>query len=410
MTSVVDTSVKYWSSQMDGAAKPTLNGVNGSFIALLDALIAGFDSKACTINVVGTVATVTWAGTHSCLPASVVMIAGCTGAWTALNGEQKITSKVAGGTTATFNVAGGTTAGAVSGSITIKMAPMVGWTKAFTSTNKASYRSTDVGATGHYLNIDDSLGNYVNVRGYETMTSTTAGTGPFPTTTQQAVGTCGWTKAGDTSATATGWMVVADARGFFFHNQPYVSLYPVSSFGATRFFGDPLPFRTGGDPWCCLLNYSISATGIQSAWDSTPEFNSYNSQQWVSPRAYTGLGASVMQSCASYIGTMNNQSGSDMTFGPFPSYYDGMLRLSKKYIVGVSNNTPPRAELPGFYYAPHYQCFDSFQFGQIVNGSGAYAGKQFVAMNSATTTMSQGTPAGSNNTGASFIDVTGPWR
>jgi hypothetical protein len=401
MTSVVDTSVKHWNYLMDGSAKPTLPGAAGSLIALLDALIAGFDSKSCTISVTGTLATVSWSGLHSCLPQSVVTIAGCTGAWTALNGEQKIVNKVAGSTSATFNVAPGTTAGSVTGTITIAMAPLPYWSKVYSGTNTAVYRSSDPFGLGMYLNIDDTGAQWARVTGYETMTAVATGTGPFPTAAQIAGGGY-WPKS--VAAGATGWTVVADSRGIYFIPIPGLVNSSGYQSSSARFFGDMIPLRTGGDPWCCALNYS-SVSSVASQQDGQVDGNSTAPAQTALPRLATGLGTSQLHVVYPYTGTVPSCSGGDAFLGSFPSQYDGALRLSKKFIFAGG----PRAEFPGFYHMPQSGAFDAFKTGQYVTGSGALAGKVFLAVNSSSAGFASAASS-TGNTGAAFLDVTGPWR
>ena len=90
MTSLVDTSVKFFSSTQAGA--PVLNGTAGALKALLDAcLVDGFGLKSVVSLVVASgVATITVTGGHGFLPDGVMLVAGA--ATAALNGEQKVTA------------------------------------------------------------------------------------------------------------------------------------------------------------------------------------------------------------------------------------------------------------------------------------------------------------------------------
>ena len=46
-----------------------------------------------------------------------------------------------------------------------------GWTEAFTGTNVACFKSSDVTSNGHYLRVDDSVATPLRVIGYESMTA-----------------------------------------------------------------------------------------------------------------------------------------------------------------------------------------------------------------------------------------------
>lgn len=60
-----------------------------------------------------------------------------------------------------------------------------GWQKPFSNTNLAAYRSDS--GNRFYLKVDDTQAQSARMRGYRAMTSITAGTNPFPSTTQIAI-------------------------------------------------------------------------------------------------------------------------------------------------------------------------------------------------------------------------------
>src|SRR5882724_7747742 len=99
-----------------------------------------------------------------------------------------------------------------------------GWTKAFAVANKGSYRMTTVGATGFYLDVDDSgssatLGaRSARMRGYETMTAVATGTNPFPVIATTA-GIQVY-KSPTADATARAWILLADDKTFTLLTDP----------------------------------------------------------------------------------------------------------------------------------------------------------------------------------------------
>lgn len=402
MTSIVDTSVKPFRSDMAGA--PAVSGTAGTGVAWLDAcLVTGFDTKTATSLVIaGGIATLAYsAPTHSAFIDSVVLISGITGTYAALNGEQKVTALGTNQVKFATDLADGTAAGTIS----FKMAP-AGWEIVYTGTNKRAYRSLDVASTKMLLRVDDSNAQYMRVVGYETMSDVDTGTGPFPSAAQMSGGGY-WAKSNAASGVANKWVLVADSR--FFLCNVAVNSYSLAGAvqGATRGFGDILTRRPSGDPFACVLNYSITAT-VSNAYDAT--FDGPNTAQHAMPRNYSGLGSSILYLCLPYTGT-NVYSGSDTLLGAFPSPVDGELKLSRKYFNVVSSGATGavRGDVPGIYTAPQSALADMFKMTDMVPGSGVLAGRNLVTLNPASTTMAA-TLTGSANAGASFVDITGPWR
>lgn len=398
MASPVDTSVKFFSTEMTNA--PVLNGVVGTLIGLLDAcLVDGFDLKTATSLVVaGGVATLTFTGTHSALKDSVILVAGSS--ITALNGEQKVTSKS--GTTVTFATAAAD--GTATGTITFKMAPL-GFVKAFTGTNLAAYRSTAPGSTGCYLRVNDTTTTLARVIGYETMTDVNTGTGPFPTNAQMSGGGY-WPKSSVANATANRWLLAGDSRGFVFFVAPIMGASPTIEGGATRGFGDINAYRPAGDAFGCSLSYSATPT-VNAMIDNALDTNNATPVGHAMPRSYTGLGTSTLYAAIPFTGLNNTVSGIDASMGSFPSPVDGSLRFSKRYYTDAIVGGAPRGDAPGIYHVSQSNTWPTFSFGARVSGAGPLAGRTLLAVNPANAIGSAST---AGNTGVTLIDITGPWR
>ncbi|CAN7331263.1 hypothetical protein [Variovorax paradoxus] len=404
MASIVDTSVKNFNSTMSGL--PVYNGTAGSTIALFDAvLVNGADLKsASSLTIAGGIASLAFTGGHSAQADSVVQVAGITGAYAALNGEQKVTTVSAGVVKFATNAADG----AASGSITFKMAP-AGWEKVYAAANKAVYRSLDPASTKMLLRVDDSGTTVARVVGYESMTDVDTGVGAFPTAAQIAGGGC-WGKSLLASSAAVPWAIHADARLFYFTP---LSGYPNSAAnlgGITRFFGDIVASKPGGDAYACGLSYSINNTA-NSAPDGSV-FSAGNTAGTAFPRSHAGLGSSVVQIIYPYTGNQAGSaiaSGRDALLGSFPSRIDGSLQLSKKYVNGAGF-AEPRGDMPGAYHVPQSLVFDSFKQLDRVPGSGFLAGRVLQAVSCLDVSTSPSNAATSSNCGIAFIDITGPWR
>lgn len=405
MASPVDTSVKFFTSQMTGA--PVLNGVAGALISLLDAcLVNGFGLQTATSVVVADgVATVTLPAAFPALKESVILVAGATGGWTDLNGEQKVIDTAAGNkvmfATALAN-------GTASGTITVKMAP-AGWAKPFSGTNLAAYKSTDPQAHGGgmYLRVDDTSTTSARVIGYENMTAISTGTGPFPTNNQVSGGGY-WAKSANANSNATTWVLAADSRMVLFFNAAGAAFNSAYVQGATRGFGDLIARRAVGDAFATVINISPNATvsgqGVQG-FDNVPEAATYT------PRPFSGLGSSELNAPISYTGSTTGASGVDSGgLGTFPSPIDGRLLLSRRFVARTLSgaNANPRGDIPGLYTVPQVGLFEHFKTGDTIVGGGELTGRVLVAVNTGTASFTAA-PTGTN-TGAAFIDITGPWR
>ena len=394
MASPVDTSVKHYRSDMPSA--PVLNGVTGSKIAQLEAcLCTGYGLKAATSLVVaGGIATLTFAGGASAAwPEAVILVAGAANA--ALNGEQKVLS--ANTTTVTFATA--EPDGTDSGTVTFKIAP-AGWEKVYSKTNVAVFRSLHPEATKMFLRVDDTNAQFVRVVGYETMSDVDTGAGAFPTAAQQAGGGY-WAKSDTTSATPVAWILASDGQIF------YDSTAPGSHRGMNyqgcqmRGFGDLIAKNPAGDAYRCILNFSDYAS-VTSMYDG--QLDGSSELRTALARGFTGLGTAVVSRRHPYVG--NSESGNysgqnDTTLGAFPSPIDGSLLLSEQY---VSDAGAPRGDLPGLRYCPQTGAWASFKmFDTLLQG-----GRKFIT--STPSSLDSNTASTVPNTGASFIDITGPWR
>lgn len=406
MASPVDTSVKNFNSTMANA--PVLSGTAGALIALLDAcLVTGFDEKVLTSLVaLGGVMTATFSGTHSAQIDSVVLIAGVTGGPTGFagaNGEQKVVGSPS-ATTRTW----ATTLpdGTYTGSITMKMAP-AGWEKVYSTTNIGVYRSLHVASSKFYLRVDDTGTTSARVVGYESMSDVNTGSAPFPTTVQMNGGGY-WPKSVAASAQGVLWTVHADGRFFAFSNEwgkPASSVYSGMS---TRFFGECIPLKPGGDAYLCALNYSTTSS-VASQTDSS--LFSSTSAQTATARSVTGVGGSTLHSINPYVGVNSNTSGVDASLGSFPSQVDGSLQLTKRYLQSSLMLNTPRGDIPGAYYVPQSRLWDAFRTLDKAPGSGALAGRtlQGVAVIASGNSIT-GTSSDLSFTGIGFFDITGPWR
>ena len=402
MASPVDTSVKFYNEKFPGA--PVDNGVAGALISVADAcLVDGFGLRTPTsVTVAGGVATITVSSEAKNINMvhSVILFEGATGAYTDLNGEQKVT----GATTGTLTFATALADGTVSGTLSFKTAP-AGWAKVYSGTNKAVYASTDPESTGVLLRVDDTGTTETKVRGYLSMSDVDTGVGEFPELAVRSDSQFLWQKSVGANSSANTWDLFADSRLFYFCPNPQSYQNPTGYFGQSAYvFGDLINYRSV-DAYCAVL------TAMNTPQEGSPAGCVFVGGQggtlkayWA--RSYTGLGASITAFMSPESYPQGSQaSGNDTNLPIFPSVVDGALRLSKIQATEVIQSGPTmriRGSVPGAYFTMH-----SGAVGQLFpRHSEVVLGERIL----------RAIPAGgnwtdaSNLTGAGFVDVTGPWR
>lgn len=399
MASPVDTSVKFFTDDMAGAS--AISGTAGALITILDAcLVNGFGSKTATsVTVAGGIATVTFSGGVSAAVAqSVILVAGATGSWTDLNGEQKVLS--ANTTTVTFATA--LADGTATGTITFKMAPL-GWTKVYSGTNKAVYKPSDVAASSALLRVDDSGTTVARVRMYETMSDVDTGTNPAPTDAKVSGGLYWWKSDAASSATRR-YTVFGDSRNVYLGMAPYSSssAAPIHTVHA---FGDLDSYKSGDAyPGFILGDIATPSTTILgNAFTQDPE----NNETMQLMRAHTAIGVAVAGTRKALVGNSGGNSGNDGRLGIFPAAANNGLYLSH-IVAGQRPVTTygPRGRIPGLLYVPQSGTGGGvFPRGTVLDGTGDYAGKKIYAVPQNNNNLSTVTSDFSG-----FFDLTGPWR
>lgn len=393
----MSTSVKYFHSDMPGA--PTLNGVAGSLIAVLDAcLVDGFGLKSVDSLVVsGGIATLTIASGHSFEPDEVALVSGATPA--GLNGEKRVLSTST--TTVTFD-ATGITDQTATGAVTVKIAP-AGWQKAFSGTNLAVYRSLDPTGTRMFLRVDDTGTRNARVVGYESMSDVNTGVAASPSA-EQVPGGGWWPKADSTSASARVWTVIADSRTFWLHVHTGTSNKGVA--GSICGFGDFWSYKSG-DPFACALwansdDQASSSSVSQWAFEFVGARASDSRGPFI-PRSFTGLGGAIeCQHAAESYFTLAGAAGSALSTN-VPAYPNGpnnALLLARTLLVepGVALRGRGR----GARISPQ-NCHEAFGWRNKIVGQGDMAGRKLMAVKC-------GGPSASSSKAVVFFDITGPWE
>ena len=374
------------------AGAPVLLGTPGALIGVLDAvLVDGFGLQTASgVVISGGVAVVSVPTTHAAAVDAVVLIAGASVA--GLNGEQRVTAITA--NSVSFST---TETGAVTGTVTIKMAP-AGWSKLYGGTNLAAYKIIDVTGTGCILRVDDTGTTAARVRGYESMTDVSTGAGLFPTVAQWAAPGLWWSKSNGADATARAWRVAADSRGVYFFPKNYAGQEHQGNY-----FGDILSLKSN-DPYGCVLRAnSADQAGNAAVFGQELSYNdpAFSQDGLYLARAANAIGGAVKCHNAHTlsIGAANGAYAIGGTGAPYPSQVDNGLMLSR---IAIYNAAGFRGYYPGVYATPQ-NVVSSFSTGDKVLGSGDMVGKNVVAVkfNSITPGAQQA---------CLFVDPISDWR
>ncbi len=385
---MTDTTVKIFSSSMSSA--PTLNNTAGTLIALLDAcLVNGFGSMTASAAVVASgVCTLTFGSAHSFVVGSVARVAGITtSGYTGLNADQKVAAV----TTNTVSFATTLSDATLAGTITAMLAP-TGWSKAFTGTNLAAYRSADINSTQPYLRVDDTGTATARVTGYQTMTDVSTGTYATPTASQQSGGYY-WPKG--SSSTVRNWFLIADTRCFYLCvacNSSYTSTYFVAG------FGDLVP-QASADIYTWFINgatadpNSGSVPECSLGYQCSPPSTTLSSG-FVLARSYAGWGYATAGQRAA-MGMNTGYPGSSASILTFPNGSDNALLLTD--YLAMQSYTALRGRFPGVKVPLQYAGGLIYNPGELVSiNSRSYL---FVPIGTVT--------AGA--VGFMVFDATGPW-
>jgi len=369
---MTDTSVRVYQSTDTGA--PAVSGTAGALITLLDACLQdGYGSVTLdSIVVASGIATCTKSAGHGFTALGtvgpVIRIAGATPS--GLNGDWRITYVSA--TVFTFAAAGVTNQTAT-GTITAKRAPL-GFTKAFTGTNKAVYRANDIVSTRLYLRVVDSTTTYATVMGYGAMSDVDTGTGLFPAAARYL------TKSSAASATARAWKLIGDGRLFYL-----IVTSNADGYRDALAFGDINSFKAG-DAYHCWL---CAATASSSYGNSKLHANTGGSDL---ARSYSQAAGPVVVNRYSHGIATTNFGGAGVAY---PSAVDSGFHA---WPIEVWETTVAiRGVCPGLYSPLHSSA--TLADATIITDVPQLLGRSLYVLAVYSTTADR-----------SAFDISGPWR
>lgn len=387
------------------AGAPSLQGQAGSLITVLDAvLVNGYNSvSVSSITRSGGTATVTTSTAHGLSTGDSALVAGAD--QTDYNIEAVIT--VTSATVFTYTVANSPTTPAT-GTITVKRAP-AGFTKTYSGTNKAAYRSNDTGGTRPYLQVIDDASTAgaareAKVRGYLTMTDVDTGSEPFPTAAQQSAGLYAY-KSATADTTNRPWVLITNGKTFYFQ--------------ASMDQSPPGMQASGGHLWFFGFGDIISSRPVDSYKAFLAANNAANQQvtTTVSSCANGMLAPAIRTAnpsiaCSYIVRSYNQVTGAVImnqmghgwdqnavgTLGifPYPHTPDNGFMMTQLLCMqgGVL-----RGVMPGVYEALHGRVLDQFEVIENVDG---FTGRKFMALWGRNA-------SGTADTGMLVFDITGPW-
>jgi hypothetical protein len=236
-----------------------------------------------------------------------------------------------------------------------------GWTKPFSGTNKAGYKQ-GAGSNGFYLRVDDSTTSAARVKGCEDMTGIDVTVSDFPTNAQVSGGLF---LQKNNSATAKAWDIIASEKFFVF-----ITSTDTATYRQLHIFGDIESSKSGDAFGTVMIAPSGSGTTGTETSNLSTAFNGLNNGHYLA-RPHTQIGSSLQCGKISF-GGQSNLGGSVGI--PYPSPLDGALHLAPIFII--ETNAGVRGKLPCIWQILHA---NPFQQGDIITGTGEFAGKTFFA-------------------------------
>lgn len=294
-----------------------------------------------------------------------------------------------------------------------EMTPPGGW-EALTgpSGQKAAFRSTDAGATGIWLHLDDSAPatpQFANVRCYETLTELDVNgdpsgwAGQFPSAGSQSV--CGIRKSNTSDTTPRPWSVAADSRFVYLFIEWNHATY---SGGQVKtgcsFFGDLVTHRQG-DAYHYLVRMDSANSGSDpgaSGFNSGATLNSspftvLDPNHWLA-RRFDQTGGFVG---ATKVGEFTSGNGGVGTGGyAYPNPADNSLVIAP--LVVNEQGGVLRGILPGVYQPLHARPLS--HLSELASPTGL-PGRTLKAVGVSVSTSTSPVALGEY-----LVDVTGPWR
>ena len=262
--------------------------------------------------------------------------------------------------------------------------PAAGWTEAYTGTALAAFQQG--GGAGRYVRVEDSDARLARIRGYESMSAISTGTGDFPTVAQFGDDGLYVRKSITADATARPWILLATDTHFYL--LIYSGVATTAVLGAdggdvTIGFGELLSPLLTGDTYASFLIAAsdTSATSTTVTFARCPLI-AYNIDSGLSghymARSYTASGTSIaFGKCPASVHARQGNSGAATNAVTTPQAINGAFELAQIAVIqGGLTAQVHRGYLPGVFGVSHTRT--AMNNGTTVQGHGAYEGEEFL--------------------------------
>lgn len=273
-----------------------------------------------------------------------------------------------------------------------------GWTIAYTGTSLRAYRMATSGNTGFYLDVNDAApatAKEARVRGYETMSALSTGTGPFPTAAQSTNGIF-LRKSTTADSTARAWTIIADGSVFYMFIESGDQVNP--TWALAFMFGDFFSYKASDAYRCAIIGRVTenSATlTVENFLNVTQGLTANHLGHYIA-RSFTGVAGSIgfvkqndmMKSMANSINSMTaasvgyigagDSSANAMSVSsimPYPNPVDNGLYMSPVWLL---HSNALRGYLKGIWSPCAIR---PLGHADTFSGSGSLSGKSFIVQN-----------------------------
>jgi hypothetical protein len=243
----------------------------------------------------------------------------------------------------------------------------LGWTIAYTATNKRQYAMAASG-TSCQLFIDDSGpgaggAREARINGFKTGTAIGAGTGQFPSTSQISApsGALVVRKSTTADATARVWTIIGDGHTFYMLIETGDQTAPLMAY--PWMFGDFFSYSVSDTNNCIIIGRVIENSGASSSGSTSTAGNAYDSFAQIGG---TTQGSSTLLSNAfvgHYVASQPNGVGSSVQVGKHSDLAklgcpgNGQMGYQGSWAAGgqtdwIAQFTYPNIADGGLYVAP----------------------------------------------------------
>ena len=258
-----------------------------------------------------------------------------------------------------------------------------GWTIEYTTTNKRVYRAPS--GRRLYLDVNDAApvtAKESQMRGYETMSAIATGTGPYPTTAQQANGIF-LRKSTTADATTRPWIIAADGRTLY----TFIKSADNANMYTCFMFGDIYSYGGSADAYASMIigrstENSASTTNAFEVMDSLVQIASTVSGHFIARDTVPNVGSVACGKMGDWA--LNNNGAVLNGSVAYKNVADGDIQITPLRICHQTPGNIIRGHLRGLWHFQH--AISNAADGDTFSGVGAnLTGKTFLVIKTAST-------------------------